>query len=710
MQNLLADLNRRHVFRVAIGYVAIAWVIAQVAEFAFDTFNAPDWVLQSLVIVLLLGLPVAIFLAWAYEITPDGVKRDEDVDQGAETIVATKPGKRRPIAVGVAAVVAAAVAWFAYDYRQSGIAAEAAMAELVVARELAAEDRFGEAYAALQRLLPVIGDSEEFNTLLNDITVEIDPRIANDDARISFRPYNVPDAEWVAVATRGGEKPRAPRGGLLLRIEKPGYDTREIAVANPGAMFRNSLPQDDERVGFPIPDIELYEVDEVPDDMVRIPSTDMPIYVTGFTVDTLGDQRYRISSFDIGRKEVTNREFKAFVDDDGYRNPAYWNGIRTVDGSEIDEATIASFTDTTGRPGPSYWELGSYPSGSADLPVGGISLYEAKAYARYRGMSLPTIHHWARAAFAPMEGIDQIAPYVAHDSNFDRSGPVAANTEIGIGPWGTINMAGNAREWVWNTSGELGVALGGGWNNYDDIFQDVYTIDPLDRAPENGLRLMHTLGEPVDSTLLDPVVLNHEALTVQREPVSDETFEAMRFQYTHVNRAPDNVTINVVDENDTWVAEEVVLEYPGDATLTVFVVSPANPVESLQPIIYMPHAGGVQNIPNRQLLEQMSIMNYVVQAGRAIVIPVYAGTAQRYVERPDDEAAAADFDRRIALARYADIANTIDYLQSREDVDGDAIGFLGLHVGDVPGDRASRKGVSAYVRGNTLLVVQPPDD
>lgn len=79
--SLFAELKRRNVVRIGVAYAVIGWVIAQVAEFAFENFGAPDWVLKTVVVVLLLGLPLALFFAWAYEITPEGVKREEDVDR-----------------------------------------------------------------------------------------------------------------------------------------------------------------------------------------------------------------------------------------------------------------------------------------------------------------------------------------------------------------------------------------------------------------------------------------------------------------------------------------------------------------------------------------------------------------------------------------------------------------------------------------------------
>lgn len=105
--SLIEELKRRNVFRVAVAYVVIGWVIAQVAEFAFENFGAPDWVLKVLVVVLLLGLPIALLFAWAFELTPDGVKREEDVDRG--TSITPNTGRKLNTMTIAALVIAVAI-------------------------------------------------------------------------------------------------------------------------------------------------------------------------------------------------------------------------------------------------------------------------------------------------------------------------------------------------------------------------------------------------------------------------------------------------------------------------------------------------------------------------------------------------------------------------------------------------------------------------
>ena len=79
--SLFDELKRRNVFRVAIAYTVTAWLVAQVAELALDSFQAPEWVIKTLLLFLALGLPFAIIFAWAFELTPEGLKREKDVDR-----------------------------------------------------------------------------------------------------------------------------------------------------------------------------------------------------------------------------------------------------------------------------------------------------------------------------------------------------------------------------------------------------------------------------------------------------------------------------------------------------------------------------------------------------------------------------------------------------------------------------------------------------
>ena len=109
--SFFTELQRRNVVRVGIAYTLVAWVIAQVAEFAFESFGAPDWTIRSLVVLMLLGLPVALIFAWVYEMTPEGLKKETEVDR-SQSIT---PSTGRRIDRVIIGMLVIAVSFFAAD-------------------------------------------------------------------------------------------------------------------------------------------------------------------------------------------------------------------------------------------------------------------------------------------------------------------------------------------------------------------------------------------------------------------------------------------------------------------------------------------------------------------------------------------------------------------------------------------------------------------
>src|SRR6476646_11534096 len=77
--NFFAELKRRNVYKVAVAYGVVGWLIVQVGTSVLPTFHAPDWVAQTLIVLVVLGFPVALVIAWAFEMTPEGMKRTENI-------------------------------------------------------------------------------------------------------------------------------------------------------------------------------------------------------------------------------------------------------------------------------------------------------------------------------------------------------------------------------------------------------------------------------------------------------------------------------------------------------------------------------------------------------------------------------------------------------------------------------------------------------
>ena len=192
----------------------------------------------------------------------------------------------------------------------------------------------------------------------------------------------------------------------------------------------------------------------------------------------------RLPDYWIDRHEVTNRAFKRFVDDNGYRRPELWREPFLKDGQELTfTAAMAAFPRRNGSPGArDVGNRAAYIAGTDDYPVAGVSWYEAAAYARWAGKSLPTLYHWSRAA----------DPYLSADvvpvSNFSGKSLFPVGVAAGITRGGTIDMAGNVKEWCLTAAGTGRYIAGGAWNEPAYTFNGPDAQPPFARHATHGFR------------------------------------------------------------------------------------------------------------------------------------------------------------------------------------------------------------------------------
>ena len=124
MRGFIEELKYRNVFRVAVAYVVVGWLIAQVADLVVDAFNLPDSFLQMIIVLLVLGFPIAVVLAWAFELTPDGVKRAKDLPADAPK----DPRSGRVLNRITIITLIVAVAWLGWDKAQRPVVESTAVA------------------------------------------------------------------------------------------------------------------------------------------------------------------------------------------------------------------------------------------------------------------------------------------------------------------------------------------------------------------------------------------------------------------------------------------------------------------------------------------------------------------------------------------------------------------------------------------------------
>jgi len=175
---LFKELQRRNVFRVTLGYIVSSWLLAQVADLVLENIGAPDWVMQTILLLLALGFPVVVFFSWAYEVTPEGVKRECEIDRSQSVTHIT--GRKLDRAIVVVLVVA--LAYFAYDkfildpqrdaervHDTEQVVTEQEVADLTVAEEEATVRKGPPMLAVLPFVSASMGgDSEFFATGVHD--------------------------------------------------------------------------------------------------------------------------------------------------------------------------------------------------------------------------------------------------------------------------------------------------------------------------------------------------------------------------------------------------------------------------------------------------------------------------------------------------------------------------------------------------------------
>jgi hypothetical protein len=398
------------------------------------------------------------------------------------------------------------------------------------------------------------------------------------------------------------------------------------------------------------------------------------VHVPGWTA-LIDGEAVAFRDFFLGRYEVTNADFQAFIDAGGYRRRDLWE-YEFLKGSETlpFEEAIRQFVDRTGRPGPGSWEAGSYPDGTADFPVTGVSWYEAAAYARFAGFELPTLRHWRRAL-----AIGLLA-YQIPASNINAGAPVAVGTRPGIGWTGTFDLAGNAREWCFNAV-DLGqrVIVGGGWDDdayvVENSVSDPHRLPPMDRSATNGFRLMASTDEASAMMLARRAVALSDPLPITT-PVSDEVFEVKRrdFDYDHT---PLNARIEETVEFRHWQRQQISFDgEAGEERLEIYLYLPKGSKTRFQTVLFWP-GGGAQFMES---IDQYQFdLDFILRNGRAVVFPALNGTFGRRMPTLPDWTTHAG--RNLAVKEVREFRRMIDYLETRSDIQADTLAYYGKSWG-----------------------------
>jgi serine/threonine protein kinase/formylglycine-generating enzyme required for sulfatase activity/dienelactone hydrolase len=527
---------------------------------------------------------------------------------------------------------------------------------------------YREAFSLAQRARQYIPNDPTMTELWARVHNEYSIKTTPAGAKIWFREYSAMDEPWQYLGQSPLENITLDRCMYRWKIEKEGFATHEL-VAN------HSF------------DVRLRE-DGLTSDMV---------WINGWTAKLRTTSNVQLTTVEvpaylIDRYEVTNQQFKRFVDAGGYENRDYWSQSQFLkEGRKISwEQAISEFVDKTGQPGPSTWEEGTYPEGQGRYPVSGVSWFEAAAYAEFVGKSLPTVYHWERAACFTKSWV--IVPY----SNFDIKGTAPVGSHAGVGNTGLYDMAGNAKEWCWNATGDADshccYILGGGAGEQTYMFTGRDFRSPWNRSPLNGFRcVQYPQGEEsLARVLSDPIGGIPSRDLSNLVPFSDVEFQTLKLQYKY-DRTPLNPTVESIEgSSPSWRKEKITFDaaYGGERVIA-YLFLPKTGKPPYQTVIYFPGIGAIfeehfSSLPYKVRTE------YIITSGRALLFPIYKGTYERRIARDGAWSFTSVVQTPLLYGDWIiqmakDLSRCIDYLETRDDIDSERIAYYGTSWGAVLG-------------------------
>jgi serine/threonine protein kinase/formylglycine-generating enzyme required for sulfatase activity/dienelactone hydrolase len=530
------------------------------------------------------------------------------------------------------------------------------------------KEQHQQAFDLLNEIKPLLPDHPSIPELWEQCAQTCSIATVPAGADVWRRRYDQPDASWqhVLQTAAGPTAVRMPRGEYLWRATKAGY--REVTGLRP--LQQTHFTLDPEAT--------------IPKEMVRI---DQGRPNRPGLASAIAFKPVELPAFLIDRYEVTNLQYDQFVKAGGYDQPAYWQELPFVDAegrATTWEKVKPLLVDQTGHRGPATWRQGTFPPGEEDHPVRGVSWYEAMAYARFAGKSLPTIYHWPQARQGPLSGA-LVGDVFSTRFNFG-SQVQSVRSLVDHGFYGTFGMAGNVKEWCFNdTVDGKRFILGGGCGEPSYMVNTLDSSPPLQRGEFFGFRCVKfwadQKGPPAAWEKVGRIPWPSPP---QREDLLDAaTFRLVvtdRFSYNR--KAPLDVTSEQIDEGE-WmhIIAQINAAYR-DAKgrwerLTVHLYLPKGIDTSTgyQTIVYFPPAEGLRRM--RPLVEEHGL-DALVRSGRALLRPVYSDMYERRYEAPAADLRVSE-ERRINLGQ--DLMRAIDYLQQRGDINMNQLGYYGFSSG-----------------------------
>jgi cephalosporin-C deacetylase-like acetyl esterase len=526
---------------------------------------------------------------------------------------------------------------------------------------------YGKAAALAEHARAVMPDDPALRKLWTAATGEVAIESVPSGADVAIRGYGGDPNVWRPLGQTPLKNVRIARDVYVWRISRTGFASMVFIGQPPGGASILSRT------------VKLRPASSVPLDMVPVSGAPTVIlqYPVHYGINL--EPRVPVGDFLIDRHEVTNAEFKRFVDAGGYQRREFWTQSFVRDGHTVswDEA-LRSFRDATGRPGPSTWEVGSFVAGTDTHPVAGVSWYEAAAYAEFVGKTLPTAYHWTLASQNPA-----YTPIISPGSNFRGAGTRPVGSESALSGSGTTDMAGNVKEWCL-TEGRNGFRfiLGGGYGEPEYMFNHTDQESPWERRANFGFRTVKLDGPPSPAALAR-VNVSPRDYRIEKS-VSDDVFKQLLTPYAY---AKSDLKVHVEEEQSAanWTREKVSFDaaYRHERVFA-HVFLPAHGSPPFQTIVFFPAAGAFLKDSKLDFSrgEANDVIEFLLKSGRAVVYPIYRGSFERWDGYEVGTNAPPVF-RQYVIDWAQDLGRTLDYLESRSDIDASKVGYFGASLGGV---------------------------
>ena len=599
---------------------------------------------------------------------------------GAGVRTPGRPG--RALVLGAAAVlVIIAAGWFGWR----AVNVRRAKVRVAEAAALADARRYFDAYDLAAAVEPYVPGDPTLARVMSAVSDTISVATEPSAATVYLKRFTGEPAATAPPRRLLGTSPltnvRIARGEYVLSIEKEGYAPVERTVS--GVTVRASA-----LVITPPPiriEQRLLPASSVPDRMVFVPGGDYRL----ISWSRPTDRRVRLDDYFIDKYEVSNKEYKEFVNAGGYVKREFWTHPFVKDGRTVpwDEA-MRALVDRTGLPGPRTWSNQSFPDGRGDHPVTDVTWYEADAYAAFRGKRLATIFQWEKAARngrvagAGVSGMPW-GPFYPGDplvdrANFGTGTLPTTSAEFGMSPFGAYNMAGNVAEWTANDSSEGFLATGGAWGDPTYIFALFGGRPGLFSSEKLGFRCARIAAGSSGDQGGMRIELDQEV--PELTPASPQAFATLVSSYRYAKTSLD-ARIEQTTETPEWKRERITFAGANGARAIAYLYLPNHARRPLQVMHYLP-AADVDN-GFRSLPESMDDrMAPFVRGGRAAFAVVLEGYIERlrpagFVRPP---AGSVEF-AEIVVNRVTDLRRGLDYLETRPDIDMTRVAALAPSAG-----------------------------